>query len=106
MGPDDDVHGPIGKTRDRGRLCRCRHEPRQEPDLEREGREPLRERGEVLGGEHGRRHEDRHLRPSWTALNAARSATSVLPYPTSPTTSRSIGRPSSMSALASAAARA
>ena len=43
--------------------------------------------------------------PSWTALNAARSATSVLPYPTSPTTRRSIGRISSMSDLTSMAAR-
>ncbi len=43
--------------------------------------------------------------PSWVALNAARSATSVLPYPTSPTTSRSIGRRVSMSALTSSAAR-
>ena len=37
--------------------------------------------------------------PSCTALNAARSATSVLPNPTSPHTSRSIGTSSSMSAL-------
>ena len=43
--------------------------------------------------------------PSWVALNAARSATSVLPYPTSPTTSRSIGRRVCMSALTSSAAR-
>ncbi len=43
--------------------------------------------------------------PSWIALKAPRSATSVLPYPTSPTTSRSIGRPASMSSFISAAAR-
>ena len=36
-------------------------EPRQQPDLEREGGEALRERGVVLGGEHGRRDEDRDL---------------------------------------------
>ena len=43
--------------------------------------------------------------PSWVALNAPRSATSVLPYPTSPTTSRSIGRPASMSCFISRTAR-
>ena len=37
--------------------------------------------------------------PSEAALTAARSATSVLPYPTSPQTSRSIGRAASMSAF-------
>src|SRR5207249_4353859 len=42
--------------------------------------------------------------PSPTALKAARSATSVLPYPTSPATRRSIGRPASMSCLASSIA--
>ena len=42
--------------------------------------------------------------PSEIALNAARSATSVLPYPTSPTTRRSIGCPRSRSAFTSAVA--
>ena len=37
------------------------HEPRQQPDLDRKGREPLRERGVVLRGEDGRRDEDRDL---------------------------------------------
>ena len=37
--------------------------------------------------------------PSWTALNAARTATSVLPKPTSPTITRSIGVGFSMSAF-------
>ena len=37
--------------------------------------------------------------PSCTALNAARTAISVLPYPTSPLISRSIGTCRSMSAL-------
>jgi hypothetical protein len=44
-------------------------------------------------------------RPSITALNAARTATSVFPNPTSPTSSRSIGRGSSMSRLTSITAR-
>ncbi len=43
--------------------------------------------------------------PSITALNAARSATSVLPYPTSPHTRRSIGRGASMSRFTSSIAR-
>ena len=38
-------------------------------------------------------------RPADAALNAARTATSVLPNPTSPHTSRSIGRSDSMSSL-------
>ena len=43
--------------------------------------------------------------PSWTALNTARMATSVLPNPTSPQTSRSMGWGRSMSALTSSMAR-
>ena len=43
---------------------------------------------------------------SWTALKAARTAISVLPYPTSPQTSRSIGTARSMSAFTSSIARA
>ena len=39
--------------------------------------------------------------PSCTALNAARTAISVLPYPTSPQTSRSMGTGCSMSRLTS-----
>ena len=39
--------------------------------------------------------------PSITALNAARTATSVFPYPTSPLTRRSIGRADSMSRFTS-----
>ena len=43
--------------------------------------------------------------PSWQHLNAARRATSVLPKPTSPQSSLSIGFACSMSALMSASAR-
>ena len=39
--------------------------------------------------------------PSWTALNAARTAISVFPYPTSPQTSRSIGVTRCISTLTS-----
>ena len=42
--------------------------------------------------------------PSWQHLNAARSATSVLPKPTSPQSRRSIGFGDSMSALMSSIA--
>ena len=38
-----------------------RHHPRQQPDLERERPEALAERRLVLGGQHGRRDEDRDL---------------------------------------------
>ena len=54
-------------------------EPGQQPDLTREGREALPERLEVLGGEDRRRTRTATCLPSWTALNAARIATSVLP---------------------------
>ena len=61
-------------------------------DLHRERGEPLGERVEVLLRQHGRRARARRPAcPSFTALNAARIATSVLPKPTSPQTSRSIG---------------
>ncbi len=43
--------------------------------------------------------------PSWTALNTARMATSVLPKPTSPHTRRSMGAGTSMSAFTSSMAR-
>ncbi len=43
--------------------------------------------------------------PSCTALNAARIAISVLPYPTSPQMSRSMGRTDSMSRFTSSVAR-
>ena len=45
-----------------------------------------------------------HCLPPITHLKAARSATSVLPTPTSPHSSRSIGQFCSMSCLMSAAA--
>ena len=59
--PDDDVHAARREPRDRRLLLLRAHEPRQQLDGERERREPLRERGEVLPCQHGRRHEDRDL---------------------------------------------
>jgi hypothetical protein len=44
-------------------------------------------------------------RPPETALKRARTATSVLPKPTSPHTSRSIGRSHSMSSVTASIAR-
>ena len=44
-------------------------------------------------------------RPPVTAFSAARTATSVLPKPTSPQTSRSIGRSASMSSVTDSMAR-
>ena len=61
VGADDDVDRPVGEARDRRLLLLRGHEPRQQPDGQRERREPLGERLEVLAGEHGRRHEHRDL---------------------------------------------
>ena len=49
VGADHDVDGAVGESGDRRRLGRLRHEPRQQPDLERERGEPLRERGHGAG---------------------------------------------------------
>ena len=51
----------VGQPLEGRRLGRRRHEPRQQPDLDREGREALRERGVVLGGEDRGRDQDRDL---------------------------------------------
>ena len=52
---------PSARPGDRRRLRLRRHEARQQPDLERERREPLAERRVVLGREDGRRDEHRDL---------------------------------------------
>ena len=58
---DHDVDGAVGETGQGRGLGLGADEPRQQPDLEREGREALAERRVVLGGEDRRRHEDGHL---------------------------------------------
>ena len=61
MRADDDVDRAVGQPLERGRLLPCRHEPRQQADLERERREALAERRVVLRRQDGRGHEHRHL---------------------------------------------
>ena len=61
VGADDEVDRAVGEAVDGPLLLRGADEPREEPDLDREGRESLRERLMVLGGEDRRRDEDRDL---------------------------------------------
>jgi hypothetical protein len=58
---DHDVDRAVGQAGDGRDLGGRRHEPRQQPDLERERGEALRERRLVLRGQDGRRDEDRDL---------------------------------------------
>ena len=57
VGADHQVHAAVGQARHGRRLRRRRDEARQEPDLEREGGEPLREGRVVLGREDRRGHQ-------------------------------------------------
>ena len=101
MRADDDVDGAVlHAAHDLGLFLR-RQEPRQHLDPYRIVREPLAEGLAVLACEQRGRYEDRDLFAVMTALSAARSATSVLPNPTSPQTRRSIGIGRSMSFLVS-----
>jgi len=67
-------------------------EPRQDRHPNGVPREAAGERLVMLLGQDGRRNQHAACFPAITTWNAARIATSVLPYPTSPQTSRSIGR--------------
>ena len=60
---DDDVHRLAGQSLQRLALLGRRRQPGQAADREGKLREPGGERPPVLLGEHGRRHEHRHLRP-------------------------------------------
>ena len=60
-------------------------------DAQREVAEAVAEGLQVLLREQRRRREHEHLPPALATRNAARSATSVLPKPTSPQIRRSIG---------------
>ena len=70
-----------------------RNETRSLRNLHRKTAEPLR-KGLKCWRAAARRHQTATCLPSITARKAARSATSVLPKPTSPQMSRSISRPS------------
>ena len=74
---------------DRGRLGRPLDEARDE--LDAHVGHPLQQDAVVLRGEDGRRREERDLPARADGAVDARIATSVLPKPTSPHTSRSIG---------------
>ena len=88
---------PLARALDHGPLLLPRPEAAQHVDSHRVGAQALGEGDVVLLGQHSGRSQDGHLFASITALNAALSATSVLPYPTSPHTSRSMGRARSIS---------
>ncbi len=63
MRPDHEIDRPAFEPGERPLLLRRADEPRQQPDLDRERREPLRERLVVLRREDRRRDEDRDLAP-------------------------------------------
>ena len=105
VGADDDVDRAAGQVGDDAALLLGGEEPGEDLDPHRVVREPLPERltpcwlaSRVVGT------STATCLLSCTALNAARTATSVLPKPTSPHTSRSIGTGRSMSALTSSIA--
>ena len=93
MGADDDVDGAVlDALLHLGKLL-AGDEARGLRDLHRQAAEALGEGVEVLAREQRGRHHDGDLLAGQHREQAARSATSVLPKPTSPQISRSIGRP-------------
>ena len=94
VGADDDVDLALGEAfLGLLRLGR-RDQPRQPADLDREALEAARRNSVNAGGRAGSSGRPaRPASPDMAATKAARSATSVLPKPTSPHTSRSIGLP-------------
>ena len=97
---DDDVDRAVGKPRlDLLHLGRG-HEARGVRDLDRQAAEALLEGAGNAGGRAASSARRRRpaCRPS-PSTKAARSATSVLPKPTSPQTRRSIGRPTPRSSM-------
>jgi hypothetical protein len=83
-----------------------RRQARERPDPQAEAGETLAEGLQVLARQHGGGRQHSHLLARQRRYAAARSATSVLPKPTSPQTSRSIGRPEDRSRRVSAMALA
>ena len=93
VGADDDIDVARFEPRlDLGALLGA-DEARGLRDLHREAAEALGEGVEVLARQQRGRHHDGDLLAGEHGDQAARSATSVLPKPTSPQISRSIGRP-------------
>jgi hypothetical protein len=98
---DDDIDRAVLDARDGRALALRRLQAAQAIDADRVGGVALAQVFPVLLGEDGRRHEKRRLLAFLHRLETARIATSVLPKPTSPQMSRSIGRVLSMSRFVS-----
>ena len=98
MRADDDVDRAVGDALlDAGELRRA-DQPRGLADIERQAAEALGEGARNAGArEASSARRPPPACPSIAATKAARSATSVLPKPTSPQISRSIGRPAERS---------
>ena len=71
MRPDDNVDCAVGETVDGGVLLLAWNVAREQSDGDRIGGEALAERRVVLGGENGRRHQDRHLLATLDGLEDA-----------------------------------
>ncbi len=97
LGGDDDVDAARGHAGKHSFRLLVAAKARQAFDPHRPVREAIDEGGVVLLGEQGGRHHTATCLPAWTAMKAARSATSVLPKPTSPQMTRSMGLPDFMS---------
>ena len=90
---DDDVDRAVFRPSFTSRQLLGADEARGLRDADRQALEALDEGLEVLAREQRRRQTTATCLPLMAATKAARSATSVLPKPTSPQTSRSIGCP-------------
>ena len=104
-GPDQHLHLSVAELVEDARLVGARAEAGQSSRRVRKVAVALAESVPVLLGEDRRRAENEVCFPFRAAANAARTATSVLPKPTSPQTSRSIGRGASRSSLTASIAR-
>jgi len=94
MGADHDVDGAIGDALFHPRELRVRHQPRGLPDLDWKTVEALGESLGVLARQQPwSAPRPRPVGRSWRWRKAARSATSVLPKPTSPQNESVHGRP-------------
>ena len=98
LGADDDIDAPIGEPGADGTRLSGRREPGEGGDADAKPGKSSPERLQMLSHQDGRGRYQDDLQPLSAAIAAARKATSVLPYPTSPQTSRSIGRPAAKSA--------
>ncbi len=91
MGTDDDIDIALRQAALFPCLLRV-HEARKLAHLHGNPAS-VRRRSGMLARQQRRRHHHGHLAAAIATAKAVRNATSVLPKPTSPQTSRSIGRP-------------